>query len=66
MTYELIFDHGMILPGQSTIEFSQDIGHAERLYDIGDQIVLKPNLNKINIFTEEGTESLIKDVTKYE
>lgn len=66
MTYELIFDHGMILPGQSTIEFSQDIGHAERLYDIGDQIVLKPNLNKINIFTEEGTESLIKDVKKHE
>ncbi|HHX60412.1 MAG TPA: ABC transporter ATP-binding protein [Epulopiscium sp.] len=66
ITYELTFGEDMILPGQPSIEFSQDIGHAERIYEIGDSITLKPNCNKINIFTEEGTDSLIKDVKKYE
>ncbi len=66
ITYELTIMEDMILPSQPSIEFSQDIGHAERIYKIGDEITLKPNYNKINIFTKEGTDSLIKDVKKYE
>lgn len=66
ITYELTFGDEMILPDQPSIEFSQDIGHAEKIYNVGDEITLKPNGNKINIFTQEGTESLIKDVKKHE
>lgn len=43
-------------------EFSQDIGHSSRIYEVGERIVLKPNSEKINIFTENGERSLIKGV----
>lgn len=66
ITYELTFPEDMILPDQPSIEFSQDVGHAEKIYNVGDEITLKPNYNKINIFTKDGEESLIKDVKKYE
>lgn len=66
VTYELSFEEEMILPDQPSIEYSQDIGHAEHTYKIGDQIKLKPNKAKLNVFTEDGTLSLIKDVTLYE
>ena len=63
--YVLEFAGGMVLPGQPSIEFSQDLGHAERLYNVGDTIELKPNAAKINVFTEDQEQSLIKDVKKY-
>ena len=52
----------MILSGQPSIEFSQDLGQAEKLYEVGDTFFLRPNKAKINVFTEDGEKSLIKDV----
>ncbi|MBM7685879.1 ABC transporter ATP-binding protein [Defluviitalea raffinosedens] len=66
ITYELEFENQMIFPDQPSIEFSQDVGHAEKVYEVGEEIILKPNKNKINVFTEDGSQSLIKDVKKYE
>ncbi|NLK97341.1 MAG: polyamine ABC transporter ATP-binding protein, partial [Epulopiscium sp.] len=66
INYELNFEDQMIFPEQPSIEFSQDVGHAEKIYEVGDEIILKPNKYKINVFTEDGSESLIKDVKKYE
>ncbi|NLL78403.1 MAG: ABC transporter ATP-binding protein [Clostridiales bacterium] len=48
------------------IEFSQDVGQAERIMQPGDKVLLKPNSQKINVFTEDGERSLIKDVKRYE
>jgi len=62
IVYELEFAEGMILDGQASIEFSQDLGQAEKLYDVGDTLTLMPNNRKINIFTMDGEKSLIKDV----
>jgi iron(III) transport system ATP-binding protein len=62
IVYELDFEEGMILDEQASIEFSQDLGQAEKLFDVGDTITLMPNRRKINIFTEDGEKSLIKDV----
>ncbi|MFH5836925.1 ABC transporter ATP-binding protein [Proteiniclasticum sp. C24MP] len=62
IVYELDFQEGMILDGQASIEFSQDLGQADKLFDVGDTITLMPNRRKINIFTEDGEKSLIKDV----
>lgn len=45
-----------------TLEFSQDIGHSIKMYNIGEKIYLKPNSKKINIFTMDGERSLIKGV----
>ena len=55
----------MCVPDQPSIEYSQDLGHAEHLYRAGDTLTLKPNALKINVFTQDMTESLIKDVIKY-
>lgn len=50
----------------SIIEFSQNTGNAEKVYQNGEVIRLKPNENKINVFTEDGEKSLIKGVVYYE
>lgn len=51
--YVLEFDKSIVIEGQSSIEFSQDLGHADKIYNIGEIINLKPNPNKINIFTSD-------------
>ena len=66
VNYKLAFADGMVLPEQPSIEFSQDLGHAERSYQVGDRIRLRPNRMKINIFTADQSASLIKDVKQYE
>ena len=66
INYELIFDDEMLVPDQPSIEYSQDIGHAQKTYNVGDTIILTPNKAKINVFTDDGSQSLIKDVVAYE
>ena len=51
---------------QAVIEYSQDVGHAEKTMQEGDHLKLKPNAAKINVFTADGERSLIKDVKRYE
>lgn len=64
--YFLEFDPKMLVEGQPSIEYSQDLGHVDRLLKVGDTISLRPNPNKINVFTKDMEQSLIKDVKKYE
>jgi iron(III) transport system ATP-binding protein len=54
----LEFDPGMTLPNQASIEFSQDLGHAERIFEVGETLCLKANALKINVFTEDMERSL--------
>ncbi|MBE6053063.1 MAG: ABC transporter ATP-binding protein [Clostridium sartagoforme] len=58
--YEIIFDNNEILEGQAAIELSQDIGTADHIYNEGDSLFLEVNPKKINVFTEDGEENLIK------
>jgi iron(III) transport system ATP-binding protein len=51
---------------QPEIEFSQDVGQAEKIIKCKERVKLKANPQKINIFSEDGTKSLIKDVMRYE
>ena len=64
--YFLQFDSDMCLKGQSSIEFFQDLGHAEKLLETGEKIKLKPNADKINVFTEDLKMSLINNVLRYD
>lgn len=64
--YELDFGEDMVVEGQPSIEYSQDVGHIEKTYEVGETITLAPNKSKINIFTDDGQKSLIKDVNAYE
>jgi len=43
----------------STIQYSQDVGQKTKIYHVGDTIKLKPNKEKINIYTADGAENLI-------
>ncbi|MCR5085276.1 MAG: ABC transporter ATP-binding protein [Succinivibrionaceae bacterium] len=62
ITYDLSFADGMVLEGQPSLEFSQDLGHAQRVLEEGEQIALVPRSSKINVFTEDGQRSLMQGV----
>lgn len=64
--YEIIFEEGMVLNTQLSCELTQDLGHAVNFYKKGDISHIVPNSSKINVFTEDGEQSLIKDVKKYD
>lgn len=64
--YFLKFDDSMVVEDQASIEYSQDLGHVDKILDVGEKIRLRPNPNKINVFTKDMEQSLIKDVKKYE
>ena len=51
---------------QPSIEYSQDLGHVDRIFAVGEKIRLRPNPNKINVFTQDMEQSLIKDVKRYD
>ena len=55
-----------MLPKQPSIEFSQDLGHAEKILETGDTVTLRPNARKINVFTADGSHSLMEGVVQNE
>lgn len=61
VNYEMKFTEGNL--SQSELEFSQDVGQAEKILKQGEKVKLKPNSQKINIFTDGDERSLIKGVT---
>ena len=65
INYTLTFPPDMLVPNQPSIEFSQDLGHAEKIFEVGDTVTLRPNTAKINIFTADQAMNLIKDVGQY-
>ena len=66
ITYGLDFPEDMLVAGQPAIEYSQDLGHAERVLDIGDTVYLKPNAAKVNVFRADGSRSLMEGVVENE
>lgn len=64
--YFLKFNDSMIVENQPSIEFSQDLGHVDTILDVKERIKLRPNPNKINVFTKDMEQSLIKGVKRYE
>ena len=64
--YFLKFADNMLVPDQPSIEYSQDLGHVNHILDEGEKVKLRPNPDKINVFTEDMEKSLIKGVKRYE
>ena len=64
--YFLHFNDNEVVPDQPSIEYSQDSSYTYRMYEKDEVIILKPNANKINVFTPDMEKSLIKGVKKYE
>ncbi|MDR2588457.1 MAG: ABC transporter ATP-binding protein [Spirochaetales bacterium] len=65
VTYALSFPEALLVSGQPSIEYSQDLGSAARLFEVGEEISLRPNPAKINIFTPDMEQSLMRGVQKY-
>jgi len=65
--YELTPDDADITAdmGADTIQWSQDTGQAEKIYELGERLLLKPNTTKINVFSQDGEMSLIQGVQQY-
>ena len=64
--YFLQFADGVVIEDQPSIEYSQDLGHVDTIFDTGTKIRLRPNPNKINVFSEDMEQSLIRDVKRYD
>ena len=64
--YGLTFPDDMLVPGQPSIEYSQDVGHAEHILEVGDTVTLHPNPAKVNLFTADGDHSLMEGVVRDE
>ena len=62
INYGLEFPEEMLAPGQPSIEFSQDLGHAEHMLEVGDTVTLWPNPMKVNGFSADGRHSLKEGV----
>lgn len=54
------------LPNGNRAELSQDTNTAKHFFTVNQKIKLTVLIDKINIFTEDGEESLIEGVKKYE
>ena len=57
VTYEIDFPQNMTVPDLPPCEFSQDLGHAEHLLEVGDQVRFVPNAAKINLFSADQSTS---------
>ena len=66
INYSLEFPEEMITPGQPSIEFSQDLGHADKVLEVGDTVTLRPNPAKLNVFTADGSRNILRDVVRHE
>ena len=62
INYGLSFAEEMLIPGQPSIEYSQDLGHAEHILEVGDTVTLRPNPAKVNVFLADGSRSLMEGV----
>ena len=51
--YEIAFPDEMTVPDMPPCEFSQDLGHTERLLEIGETVTFRPNAAKINLFSND-------------
>ena len=47
---------------KTSSQLTQDIGQADRIYNPEESLQLRPNVKKINVFTSDGSRSLIKGV----
>ena len=59
-------NYEVMLHNREIIELTQDTSTNDTFYEIGQEVYLQVNKNRINIFDKEGNISLINGVKKYE
>ena len=66
VNYEVEFFDADVLQNETYSEITQDVGTMERIYKAGEIINLGVNISKINVFSQDGSISLMKDVRQYD
>ena len=66
VNYSLEFPEELLVPNQQSIEYSQDLGHAETMLEVGSRVTLKPRAHMINVFTADTNVSLMRGVVRHE
>jgi len=65
MSNKVKFENVTALDIEDENEITEAIKYVSRSYQPGDAVCLVPMADKMNVFTADGGESLIKDVTRY-
>lgn len=65
MNYQVRFPKGLSWNPEMVNEFVQDMGVTQKFYTPNDRVLLEPIAGKINVFTEDGSLSLMKGVKPY-
>ncbi|MFC4598567.1 ABC transporter ATP-binding protein [Cohnella hongkongensis] len=65
VNYVVKFKDGISIDPDLSNEFVQDSGSVQTFYNVKDSLQLDLRADKINVFTEDGERSLIKDVRAY-
>jgi len=52
--------------GGAPVQWSEDTGQAKKIYSAGESVMLKPNANKINLFTCDGETSLLLEARQHD
>ncbi|MFB9274888.1 ABC transporter ATP-binding protein [Cohnella cellulosilytica] len=65
VNYAVRFKDGIAMASELSNEFVQDSGSVQTFYEVKDTLRLDLRADKINVFTEDGERSLIKDVRTY-
>ena len=60
VNYKFDFGEKAVLPEQPSLEYSQDLGHADHTLEVGQQVCLAPNPAKVNLFSADGTVNYVK------
>ncbi|NOU88371.1 ATP-binding cassette domain-containing protein [Paenibacillus sp. LMG 31460] len=66
INYQVTFRDNMTVDAGLSCEFVQDLSQMGNFYELKDRLYLAPKSEQINVFTEDGERSLIKEVKKYD
>lgn len=66
INYQVTFPDNMTADAGLSCEFVQDLSQMGNFYELKDRLYLAPKSEQINVFTEDGERSLIKEVRKYD
>lgn len=66
INYQVTFRDNMTADAGLSCEFVQDLSQMDNFYELKDRLYLAPKGEQINVFTEDGERSLIKEVRKYD
>ena len=63
--YKVVFSDASVVETEDESALTESVKYVERKYAPGEEFSIMPMAEKVNVFTADGSSSLIKDVTTY-